>query len=133
MPCSCLVWPCISLTGHPWRRTELRLPDPPVPAATSTGHDSVTITWDDPQDDSITGYRILRRNRDTDALGSFTVMEEDTGSTNTGYTDGTVEPSTRYGYRVRGDQRQRDQRQFPVGPAQDARRALTHAGADGDS
>ena len=73
---------------------------PARPAATSISHDSVTITWDDPQDDSITGYRILRRNRDTDALGSFTVMEEDTGSADTSYTDGAVEPSTRYGYRV---------------------------------
>ena len=73
---------------------------PARPAATSISHDSVTITWDNPQDDSITGYRILRRNRDTDALGSFTVMEEDTGSADTSYTDGAVEPSTRYGYRV---------------------------------
>ena len=73
---------------------------PARPAATSISHDSVTITWDDPQDDSITGYRILRRNRDTDALGSFTVVEEDTGSADTSYTDGTLEPSTRYGYRV---------------------------------
>ena len=74
---------------------------PARPAATSISHDSVTITWDNPQDDSITGYRILRRNRDTDARGSSTVMEEDTGSANTSYTDGAVEPSTRYGYRVR--------------------------------
>ena len=42
----------------------------PQPPAKPTGlsaavvsHDAVTLTWDDPQDDSITGYVILRRDR----------------------------------------------------------------------
>ena len=37
-------------------------------SATAT-HDSVTLTWDDPQDDSITGYVILRRVRVNDEGG----------------------------------------------------------------
>ena len=60
-------------------------PAPPVPdqptglEATAT-HDSITLTWEDPQDESITGYVILRRNRDTDAKGHFDELAADTGS-----------------------------------------------------
>ena len=39
-------------------------------AATAT-HDSVTLTWDDPGDDSITGYVILRRIPGVDPQGHF--------------------------------------------------------------
>ena len=81
-------------------------PAAPVPAAptglsASASHDSVTLTWDDPGDDSITGYVILRRNRDIDAKGEFTTLVEDTGATATTYTDDTVEPETPYTYRVK--------------------------------
>ena len=69
-------------------------------AATSVAYDAVTIAWDDPADDSITGYKILRRNRDTDAPGVFQSIDDDTGTTDTSYTDTTVEPDTRYVYRV---------------------------------
>ena len=62
---------------------------------------SVTLTWDDPGDASITGYQILRRNRDTDVIGDFTVINQDTGSAAATYTDNTVEPDTRYGYRIK--------------------------------
>ena len=47
----------------------------PEPPAKPTGlsatpsHDRVVLTWDDPNDDTITGYVILRRNRETDARG----------------------------------------------------------------
>ena len=64
-------------------------------------HDSVTISWADPNDSSITGYQILRRNRDTDAMGAFTVIEDDTGNADTSYTDTTVAASSRYVYRVK--------------------------------
>ena len=62
---------------------------------------TVTLTWDDPGDDSITGYLILRRNRDTSAPGVFEVHVEDTGSTATSYVDRDVTPETRYNYRVK--------------------------------
>ena len=65
-------------------------------------HDgTVTLTWDDPGDDSITGYQILRRNRDTSAIGVFEVHVEDTGSAATSYIDRDVTPETRYNYRVK--------------------------------
>ena len=68
--------------------------------ATAT-HDSVTLTWDDPQDDSITGYVVLRRNRDTDAKGHFDELAANTGSAATTYTDGSVAAETRYTYRIK--------------------------------
>ena len=69
-------------------------------AATAT-HEQVTLTWDDPGDDSVTGYVILRRNRDTDAKGEFTTLVEDTASADTIYTDDSVAAETRYTYRVK--------------------------------
>ena len=86
---------------------DANLPAAPEPPAGPTGltgtvkHDRVSLTWADPQDDSITGYQILRRNRDTDATGDFDILVEDTGSADTAYTDTAVESGTRYGYRVK--------------------------------
>ena len=39
-------------------------PDKPRGLEATATHDSVTLTWDDPQDESITGYVILRRVRE---------------------------------------------------------------------
>ena len=61
--------------------------------------DRVALTWDDPGDESITGYQILGRNRDTDAIGEFAIINIDTGAAATTYTDDTVQPGTRYRYR----------------------------------
>ena len=78
------------------------VPDRPArPVVDAVGHDSVTLSWDDPGDATITGYQILRRNRDVDALGEFTVVEDDTASTDTSYTDHSVDAATRYGYRIK--------------------------------
>ena len=77
---------------------------PPAPqdlTATVNEAGSVILTWDDPQDASITGYRILRRNRDTSEIGVFTAINDDTGSAVTRYVDDTVEPGTRYVYRIK--------------------------------
>ena len=74
---------------------------PARPEVTAVTHDSVTISWADPGDASITGYQILRRNRATDAPGVFTIIEDDTGSADTTYTDTTVVASTSYVYRVK--------------------------------
>ena len=68
--------------------------------ATST-HDSVTLTWDDPQDESITGYVILRRVRENDQGGDFSVLVANTGSAATTYTDNEVAASTTYTYRIK--------------------------------
>ena len=78
------------------------VPDRPArPVVDEVGHDFVTLSWDDPGDATITGYQILRRNRDVDALGDFTVVEDDTASTDTVYTDHSVDEATNYGYRIK--------------------------------
>ena len=75
--------------------------------ASSVSHDSVTLTWDDPGDSSITGYRVLRRSRDGDEYGDgegaaeFIAVVDDTGSSANTYTDYSVTPRTRYVYRVK--------------------------------
>ena len=77
-------------------------PDRPAPpTVTAVAHDSVTISWADPSDAGITGYQILRRDRDVDAMRDFTVIEDDTGSAEASYTDMTAEAATRYVYRVK--------------------------------
>jgi hypothetical protein len=78
-----------------------------VPAAptglttTSVSHDSVSLSWDDPDDDSITGYLVLRRDVVNQEPGVFSTIESDTGSSATTYTDNAVSAETRYTYRVK--------------------------------
>ena len=87
-----------------WARADT--PAPPVPAKPTglTGavsHDQVVLNWDDPGDDSITGYVILRRNRATTDPGEFTELVADTGSAATTYTDDSVAADTSYAYRIK--------------------------------
>ena len=69
--------------------------------AEATAHDTVTLTWDDPKDDSITGYVILRRVRVNDVGGEFDALVADTGTNATGYTDDTVAAGITYTYRIK--------------------------------
>ena len=86
----------------PWTQVVTqRVKDHPPAAPTGlteshVSHDSLTLTWDDPQDTSITGYRILRG---TDA-GNLAAIQNDMGSASTEYTDATVEPETTYHYAI---------------------------------
>ena len=87
--------------------TDAVVAEPLEPPAKPTGltgtasHDSVTLTWDDPQDGSITGYAILRRIPGVDPDGQFRELVADTGTTATTYTDDTVKSETRYTYRIK--------------------------------
>ena len=77
--------------------------DPSAPAApnligtalTPEGH--VTLLWLDPSDDTITGYQVLR-GPDADSL---VVIEEDTGSSGTSYTDTSPPPGRTHTYAVK--------------------------------
>ena len=72
---------------------------PPAPTGLTTariGHSVLTLTWNDPQDDSITGYQVLR-GPDADSLST---LENDTESVSTRYEDETVEPETTYHYAI---------------------------------
>ena len=64
----------------------------------SSAQGQAFLSWGDPGDDTITGYRIERRDRDGDE--GFTALVDDTGSDDTGYTDRSVEGGGRYAYRV---------------------------------
>ncbi len=82
------------------------LPSAPVPARPTglTGtvsHDSVTLTWDDPGDETITSYQVLRRAPAIHDPDEFVVLMDDTGSPATQYTDDTVQAGTSYVYRVK--------------------------------
>ena len=76
-------------------------PDRPRGLDATATHGSVTITWNDPEDESITGYVILRRVRVNDQGGDFSVLVANTGSAATTYTDTTVAASTTYTYRIK--------------------------------
>ena len=76
-------------------------PDQPSGLEATATHEQVTLTWDDPQDDSITGYVILRRVRMNDTGGDFDVLVADTASAATTYTDTTVAAGLIYTYRIK--------------------------------
>ena len=76
-------------------------PDKPTGLEATASHDSVTLTWDDPGDDNITGYVILRRIPGVDPEGHFDVLVANTGTAATTYTDDTVSAETRYTYRIK--------------------------------
>ena len=86
----------------PWTDTAtIRVKDHPPAAPTrltaaQVSHDSVTLAWDNPQNTSINGYKVLRG---PDA-GSLYAIAEDTLSTRTEYTDATVAAETTYFYAV---------------------------------
>ena len=61
---------------------------------------TITLNWNAPDDDSITGYLILRR-RPTEGEPRLSVYVENTGSTEATYTDTGVVSGTRYVYRVK--------------------------------
>ena len=76
-------------------------PAKPTGLSATASHDSVTLTWNDPGDDSITGYVILRRVRENDVGGEFSELVPDTGSAATTYTDDTVVAGITYTYRIK--------------------------------
>ena len=77
------------------------IPGKPTGLSATASHDAITLTWDDPGDDSITGYVILRRVRENDTGGDFSVLVANTGSAATTYIDDTVAAGTTYTYRIK--------------------------------
>ena len=76
-------------------------PDPPTDLETDAEHDSVTLTWVESPDQSVTHYAVLRRDRTTtDEAGVFQVIENNAGP-ETSYTDSTVAAESSYVYRVK--------------------------------
>ena len=94
-----------SLTSQATARVAAAAPTKPpgIPrnltgAANSDG--TVTLSWDAPNNHSVTGYQILRRSP---TLGEkkLLVYVNDTGSAATEYTDSNVVPNELYAYRIK--------------------------------
>ena len=76
---------------------------PPAPTeltatANSDGH--IVLNWDAPDDDTVTGYVILRR-RPARGEHTLAVYVEDTQNTDTTYTDTNVTAGTQHVYRIK--------------------------------
>ena len=76
-------------------------PAAPTGLSTEVSRDVVTLSWDDPGDGSVTGYVILRRDKDVHDKGIFETLVADTGTADTSYVDATAQPERRYVYRVK--------------------------------
>ena len=93
------------------------VPDKPTGLSATASHDVITLTWDDPGGDTITGYVILRRLRYDDPSGHFDELVADTGTATTTYTDDTVSAETSLHLPDQGHQRaRRGERAFPLVP-----------------
>ena len=93
---------CVALAGQTGPAlAQSGPPEKPTGLTGTVSHDSVSLTWDDPGDASITGYRVLRRDKDLHETGEFLVHVDDTGSASPEYLDEDVEPETRYVYRIK--------------------------------
>ncbi len=97
-------------------------PAKPTGLLTAASHDSVLLAWDNPDDDSITGYQVLR-GPDADNLA---VLTDDTGSANTSYTNDTVEAQMTYVYAVKARNAE------GLGPQSDPVTATTSAAPEED-
>ena len=75
-------------------------PAPTNPTAVVNADGSVTLAWGTPDDDSVSGYRILRR-RPSEGEKALLVYVDDTGSTATSYTDNDVTAGIQHVYRVK--------------------------------
>ena len=67
---------------------------------TANSDGTVTLSWDAPNDDSVTGYQVLRR-RPREGESTLLVHVNDTGSTAAEYTDNDVTPDVGHAYRVK--------------------------------
>ena len=78
---------------------EITRQPPAAPTGLTTSgvtHNSITLSWTDPEDASITGYRVLRGTE----ASNLTAIADDTGSDSVEYTDSTVAAETTYVYAV---------------------------------
>ena len=73
-------------------------PDAPQNLRAVSTNTTVTLTWDSPDDDSITGYKILSRTPATQS--QLSVLVDDTGAPGTSYVIENLDPDTIYVFRV---------------------------------
>ena len=73
-------------------------PDAPQNLRAVSTDTTVTLTWDSPDDDSITGYKILSRTPATQS--QLSVLVDDTGAPGASYVVEGLDPDTVYVFRV---------------------------------
>ena len=78
--------------------TPASAPDAPQNLWAVSTDTTVTLTWDSPDDDSITGYKILSRTPATQS--QLSVLVDDTGAPGTSYVIEGLDPDTVYVFRV---------------------------------
>ena len=77
-------------------------PAPPTGLTATATNGQVVLTWDDPGDDTITGYRIRRRMRKGGNYGGWsTLMKLIQAAPLPPTTDDTVVGNARYAYRIK--------------------------------
>ena len=76
------------------------VPNAPTGLTSSNTYIAIVLSWDDPGDDSVTGYQVLRRDRSV-ADSQFEVLADDTETTDTSYTDSHIAPKAEYEYQVK--------------------------------
>ena len=72
------------------------VPAKPTGIIATRGADRITVTWDDPDDDTITGYSVIRYTRHGTYLGHSEVLSQSTGDANTQYVDTAVSRNVLY-------------------------------------
>ena len=85
---------------YPVEAQDSSVPAKPTGLSATATHDQATLTWNNPGDDSITGYMIIRRNIAEQDPGEFTTASANTGTTDASYTDVGLAAETRYAYRI---------------------------------
>ena len=78
--------------------TPASAPDAPQNLRAASTDTTVTLTWDGPDDDSITGYKILSRTPATQS--QLSVLVDNTGAPGTSYVIEDLDPDTVYVFRV---------------------------------
>lgn len=79
----------------------VEIPDTPENLTAALDENEIVLQWSDPNDDTITGYRILRRDKDLHNLGHFEVHVDDTESATNTYRDRDFSPESEYIYRIK--------------------------------
>ena len=89
-------------TAPPVPRSSPLLPDTvparPLNLTATSSTDTVTLTWNDPDDSTITGYKVF--SRDTATQSILTILVSDTGNANNIYVVHNLESGTEYQFAV---------------------------------
>ncbi len=85
-------------TPEPVEAHVIKAPDAPQNLRATPAHDSVILAWDPPDDDSITGYRVLSTSPANQSRMSVLVAQ--TNGTEASYTVTDLRPSTAYVFGV---------------------------------